>query len=201
VRPCPDFFGLGSGCSNTLLVLTATNIISDVRFREVGCSTSDMGMSRLLSSLAGAVVFFFSGDLNMYLGMRGSMVMCVLAGASRMLLVMSMDRPSSGYVAEILRGGIYGTLWSTCTLYAGDIGPASSRPVILLLLNGAYYGIGRSVGSIIGGKLQMLVGTKAVFFYFSLVNAVLFVTLTVYYFGPKRRKTGPSAIIESKKQQ
>mmetsp|Transcript_61161 Transcript_61161/g.149732 ORF Transcript_61161/g.149732 Transcript_61161/m.149732 type:complete len:562 (-) Transcript_61161:39-1724(-) len=178
-----------------------------VRFREVGCSTSDMGTSRLLSSLAGAVMFFFAGDLNNLLGMKGCMIFSVLVGCARLLLVMSMRRPIFGYIAEILRGAIYGAFWSTCTVLAGSMGPSSSRPVMLLFLNGAYNGIGRSAGSIIGGKLQTLVGTKAVFFHFSMINAALAIVLTMYYYVlPIRMKrglqsTGKSTLSESKKQQ
>jgi hypothetical protein len=79
--------------------------------------------------------------------------------------------------------------------------------MMLLLLNGAYNGIGRSAGSIIGGKLQTMVGTKAVFLYFSVINATLALVLTVYYYvlprlhGQYFRTAETTAVMESKKQQ
>lgn len=168
-----------------------------VRFREVECTTSMMGTSRLLSSISGAVMFFFSGGLNEYLGMERSMIICILCGTFRLLLIMRMDHHWFGHIAEIIRGGIFGTFWSTCTVYASGIGPPNQKAIMLLLLNGAYNGIGRSTGALLGGKLQTIVGTKATFLYFSVVNLVLVAISTVYYFHFRARRRDEKAAMSS----
>ena len=50
----------------------------------------------------------------------------------------------------------------------------------LQLLNGAYNGIGRSLGSIIGGKLQAQFGTAKTFLYGAIANAGFATLLALY---------------------
>ena len=47
-------------------------------------------------------------------------------------------------------------------------------------MNGAYNGIGRSTGAIIGGKLQAEVGTRSTFLYGAILNGSLAVLLGLF---------------------
>jgi predicted MFS family arabinose efflux permease len=79
-----------------------------------------------------------------------------------------------------LRGLTFGCFWSTSTVYASQIAPHEVRATMLQLLNGAYNGIGRSTGAIIGGKMQAEVGTERTFLYFAILNVILVVILVSY---------------------
>lgn len=147
------------------------------RFREVGASGANMGASRVFSSGAGAIMFWYSGPLNSLLGSDAVMLLSLLTVSLRFWFYAVMDSPFYGYVGETIRGFTFGCFWSTATVYASEIAPDGARATMLLLLNGSYNGIGRSTGAIIGGKLQASLGTSKIFQYGTaayLLSACLF---------------------------
>eukprot|EP00934_Nitzschia_sp_Nitz4_P007314 Nitzschia sp. Nitz4//scaffold5_size260463//233491//234849//NITZ4_001026-RA/size260463-processed-gene-0.99-mRNA-1//1//CDS//3329555472//7304//frame0 len=152
-----------------------------VRFREVGGTGLNMGLSRLFSSCAGAVMFYYSGTLGKWLGAERVMVVSLLAVALRFGLFAIMDNPTLGYFAETLRGLTFGVFWSTSILYASQLAPDSVRATMLLVFNGLYNGIGRSTGAIMGGKIQAQMGTSNTFVIGSIANVVFAVFFLLYH--------------------
>jgi len=168
--------GTSGGVSDTFTYL---------RFREVGCDADHMGKSRMLSSLAGAIMFWFSGSLSEVMGRENILVLSLFCVGLRFSLLQRMESPIYGYAAETIRGSIFGAFWSSSTVYASQMG--GPRATMLLLLNGVYNGIGRSTGSLVGGRIQALVGTEELFRYMSYTN-VLFAILMICYYNAKRRR-------------
>jgi hypothetical protein len=82
-----------------------------------------MGMSRLLCSLAGSVMFWYSGELGAWLGMERVMIFSLLSCATRFGLFAVMDAPWYGYIAEMIRGMTFGCFWSTATVYGSQLAP------------------------------------------------------------------------------
>lgn len=149
-----------------------------VRFREVGGTGMNMGLSRFLSSLAGAVMFYNAKTLASMLGTPNVMIASLLTIAIRFTLLATMESPIQGYVAEFLRGGSYGTFWSTATVFVSTIVPNQADATMIQLLNVFYNGLGRSVGSLVGGKLQTSLGTAEAFG----AGASLYFGLALLYF-------------------
>jgi PPP family 3-phenylpropionic acid transporter len=119
-----------------------------VRFREVGGSGGDMGMSRLLCSFAGAAMFWFSGDISAMLGMETVFGLSLLSVGLRFTLFCFMDKnPYYGYAAEMIRGMVFGCFWSTSTVYASQIAPHEVQATMVRKLEaGAYCRCYRSPG-------------------------------------------------------
>eukprot|EP00980_Cylindrotheca_fusiformis_P023184 scaffold10201_cov119-Cylindrotheca_fusiformis.AAC.1 len=132
-----------------------------VRIREVGGTGKEMGLSRLVSSMAGAPMFWFSGTLTQRLGADRVIVLSLASFALRFFLYALMRNPYQGLPAEALRGITFAAFWSTCTIYASSIAPQRMGATMLMFLNAMYGGLGQSVGAIIGGKLQSKYGTIA----------------------------------------
>jgi PPP family 3-phenylpropionic acid transporter len=147
------------------------------RFREIGVSGGNIGASRLFSSGAGALMFWYSSPLSSFLGSERVILFSLLTISIRFGLYTIMDHPIYAYVGEAMRGLTFGCFWSTATVYASDISPEGARATMLLLLNGSYNGIGRSTGAILGGQVQASFGTANVFKFGSvayLLTACLF---------------------------
>lgn len=136
-----------------------------VRMREVGGTGKEMGLSRLVSSAAGAPMFWFSGPLTNLLGADRVIVISLLNYVIRFFIYALMKNPYHGLPAEALRGVTFAAFWSTCTIYAHRISPPGMGATMLLLLNAMYGGLGQSVGAILGGKLQSKFGTVQTFMY------------------------------------
>jgi MFS family permease len=94
-----------------------------VRIREVGGTGKDMGLSRLVSSLSGAPMFWFSGPLTELLGADRVIVLSLLSYVLRFLIYALMRNPLQGLPAEAMRGITFAAFWSTGTIYASRIAP------------------------------------------------------------------------------
>ena len=108
------------------VVGTSSGIVENfahVRIGEVGGGGREMGLSRLVSSLAGAPMFWFSGPLTELIGADRVLVVSLLSYVTRFLIYASMRHPYHGLPAEALRGVTFAAFWSTGTIYAHRISP------------------------------------------------------------------------------
>jgi len=151
------------------------------RFREVGASSKSMGSTRLFSSFIGAVMFWYSGTVSSLLGTESVLLFSLLTVTVRFRLYAVMDHVWYAYVGEGLRGFTFACFWSSATVYCSDLAPEGARSTMLLLLNGAYNGIGRSTGAVLGGEIQAFTGgTESIFRYCSVASFAVAVVFAVY---------------------
>lgn len=151
-----------------------------VRIREVGGTGKDMGLSRLVSSAAGAPMFWFSGSLVEALGADRVLVLTLLSYVTRFLIYAGMRHPWHGLPAEALRGVTFAAFWSTSTIYAHRVSPPGLHATMLMFLNAMYGGLGQSLGAIIGGHMQFNLGTVRTFLYLAIFD-LCFVGLLISY--------------------
>lgn len=159
-----------------------------VRMREVGGTGKAMGMSRLVSSVAGAPMFWFSGPLAEALGVDRVIVVSLLSYITRFIIYAFMRNPYHGLPAEALRGVTFAAFWSTATIYAHRVSPPGLHATMLMFLNAMYGGLGQSLGAIIGGKLQHRYGTVRTFLYSAAVDFV-FVGFVILYLSVRKNSS------------
>uniref|UniRef100_A0A7S4AHB0 Major facilitator superfamily (MFS) profile domain-containing protein n=1 Tax=Pseudo-nitzschia australis TaxID=44445 RepID=A0A7S4AHB0_9STRA len=102
-----------------------------VRIREVGGSGKEMGLSRLVSSMAGAPMFWFSGPLTELLGADRVLALSLVNYVFRYFNYAFMQNPLQGLPAEALRGATFAAFWSTCTIYASRIAPPGMQATMV----------------------------------------------------------------------
>ena len=102
-----------------------------VRIREVGGSGYEMGLSRLVSSMAGAPMFWFSGPLTELLGADRVLALSLMNYVFRYFNYAFMQKPLQGLPAEALRGATFAAFWSTCTIYASRIAPPGMQATMV----------------------------------------------------------------------
>ena len=102
-----------------------------VRIREVGGSGNEMGLSRLVSSMAGAPMFWFSGPLTELLGADRVLTLSLINYVFRYFNYAFMRSPLQGLPAEALRGATFAAFWSTCTIYASRIAPPGMQATMV----------------------------------------------------------------------
>lgn len=165
------------------VVGTSSGIIENfayVRMREVGGTGKAMGLSRLVSSAAGAPMFWFSGPLAEKLGADRVLTLSLLSYVARFLIYACMRNPYHGLPAEALRGVTFAAFWSTGTIYAHRISPAGMSTTMLMFMNAMYGGLGQSLGAIIGGKLQHSFGTVKTFVYSAIFDFIFVIMVSIY---------------------
>jgi MFS family permease len=102
-----------------------------IRMKEVGVTGSEMGFSRLVSSISGAPIFYLSGMIKETLGVGRVFILSFFLYAIRFFLYTIMTRALHGYFAEGLRGPIYAAFWSSSTFYVSSIAPAGLRATMV----------------------------------------------------------------------
>ena len=108
------------------VVGTSSGVIENfayVRMREVGGTGKEMGLSRLVSSMAGAPMFWFSGPLTKALGADRVLILSLCSYVVRFIIYAAMRNPYHGLPAEALRGVTFAAFWSTSTIYAHRVSP------------------------------------------------------------------------------
>lgn len=164
---------------------TSSGVIENfayVRIREVGGTGQEMGLSRLVSSLAGAPMFWYSGRVSQALGADRVLVLSLISYVVRFVLYAVMRNAYHGLPAEALRGVTFAAFWSTSTIYAHKISPPGLSATMLMFLNAMYGGLGQSLGSIIGGKLQGQYGTVLTFWFSAAFDAIFVSALILYMY-------------------
>jgi predicted MFS family arabinose efflux permease len=151
-----------------------------VRVREVGGTGHDMGMLRLVSSMAGSPMFWFSGPITKALGTDIVLVLSLLAYVVRFFNYAWIKHPYHALPAEALRGAAFALFWSAGSIYAHKISPPGMSATMLLTMNAMYGGLGQSLGAIVGGRLQSRVGTVSTFVYSGMVVFGFVSALVVY---------------------
>jgi predicted MFS family arabinose efflux permease len=165
------------------VVGTTSGIIENfayVRIREVGGTGKEMGICRLVSSLSGAPMFWFSGPLTQLLGADRVLVLSLCSYILRFLNYAFMRHPFHAFPAESLRGMTFAAFWSTCTVFAHKISPPGMSATMLLFMNAMYGGLGQSVGAIVGGKLQSKIGTVKTFLTAAIADFMFVIFVTIY---------------------
>mmetsp|Transcript_26177 Transcript_26177/g.44642 ORF Transcript_26177/g.44642 Transcript_26177/m.44642 type:complete len:569 (+) Transcript_26177:92-1798(+) len=165
-----------------------------VRVREVGGTGNNMGLLRLVSSLAGAPMFWFSGPITEALGTDVVLVLSLLAYVARFFNYAWMGHPYHALPAEALRGITFAAFWSSGSMYAHKISPPGMKATMLLIMNAMYGGLGQSLGAIIGGKLQSKVGTVNTFVYSGIFDICFVGALVAYLASGKERAFSTSTI-------
>lgn len=153
-----------------------------VRIREVGGTGRNMGLSRLVSSAAGAPMFWFSGPLTKALGVDRVMILSIVSYATRFLIYAVMRNPVQALPAEALRGLTFALFWSASTIYAHKISPDGLHATMIMFVNAMYGGLGQSLGAVMGGRLQDRLGTVQAFGYAAVADGILAATVAAYFY-------------------
>jgi hypothetical protein len=166
-----------------LVVGTTSGIIENfayVRIREVGGTGKEMGLCRLVSSMCGAPMFWFSGPLTAKLGADRVLVCTLVSYIFRFLNYAFMKHPFHALPAEAMRGISFAAFWSTGTIFAHKISPPGMSATMLMFMNAMYGGLGQSTGAIIGGKLQSMFGTTRTFLYSAFADFCFVCAVSTY---------------------
>jgi len=162
------------------------------RLRELGGGGNVMGVSRLVSSLMGVPMFYFSGNLTKYLSVMGVLMFSMLSYIARFFIYASIKNPWHALPAEGLRGLTFAGMWASATYYAHKIAPPGMEATMLGLLNGIYGGVGQSLGSLIGGGLSSRWGTSKAFYLYGAADIALVGLFAGYWaLHPRATQLGP----------
>ena len=89
---------------------------------DIGGSSAIMGAAGAAREIAALIMFAMSATTLQALGNVNSMVFCLLAYIVCFICYSILDDPWMAVMLEVLDGGTYGLVWSTCVSYMSAVG-------------------------------------------------------------------------------
>ena len=130
----------------------------------------DIGVYRICYSIGGTLTWWYAGSLSRKLG--SDVVMIISVGCLPLCFFGYAGFGSSGLgvytklsiaMAEALRSGIFAALWSNATVRVNKLSPSHVSAQMQTMMEGAYRGIGHTLGSYLGGLLCRTLDVSSAF--------------------------------------
>jgi MFS family permease len=174
--------GVGSSVLSNYLFL---------RMKDLGASTTLMGLALTVATISELPVFFYSGALMKRWGARSLLVFSLFVYVIRALLISILPAAWMILPVQLLHGLTFSITWAAGVSYARQIAPAGMSATAQGLFSGIFFGLGGSVGALLGGMLYQAVGSALMFRYVALV--VLVAALFFLWVGKAGRSPLPSS--------
>jgi PPP family 3-phenylpropionic acid transporter len=174
--------GIGSAVLSNYLFL---------RMNDLGASTTLMGLALSVATLSELPVFFYSGALMKRWGARPLLLVSLFFYVLRALLISILPAAWMILPVQLLHGLTFSLTWAAGVSYARQIAPEGLGATAQGLFSGTFFGLGGSVGALLGGVLYQVVGSALLFRYIAL--AVLAAALFFLWVGRPRRSIPTSS--------
>jgi len=203
----PKVYGFFTLVSMIGMSTGAVETFCSVQLQEAGLSTSTIGNLRLLSSCTSIPMYWYSGKIQKHIFRNQAQPILILTLFSfgiRFLLyalTTTTNTPNAillcAIIAESLRGFIFALFMSTAVVHTNHLAPPELSATALMLLGAINVGLGRSMGSMLIGKLISLLGTiSSSFICFAAIDftlAILAIVITSFkdanYYGKKSNRS------------
>ena len=119
--------------------------------KDLGASSTLMGLSLTLGTVSELVVLALSSVLLKRLGTHWLLILSVLVQALRLLGWSVIGDPYLALSFQLLNGLAFGALWMAGVAYAKEIAPEGLGTTAQGLLSGVYFGFSSAVGALLGG--------------------------------------------------
>ena len=163
-----------------------------VRLQEIGGTGQQLGLCRLVSSIAGGPMFWLSGKVSRALGVNMILLLTLGSYVVRFFVYSSISHPLYALPAEALRGVTWASFWACSTYHVyNKVAPSEATATMLSILNGVYGGVGQSLGAIIGGYLAKNYGIQRSFEIAAVGSAVAAGVFGLYMISLRKIATSP----------
>jgi PPP family 3-phenylpropionic acid transporter len=173
--------GVGSSVLSNYLFL---------RLNDLGASTTLMGMALAVATLSELPVFFYSGALMQRWGARPLLVFSLFVYVFRAMLISILPAAWMVLPVQLLHGLTFSITWAAGVTYARQIAPAGLGATAQGLFSGTFFGLGGSVGALLGGMLYQAVGSALMFRYVALV---VFAAALFFLWAGKPSRSAPAS--------
>ena len=142
--------------------------------KEVGAGEGLMGISLTVSVLSEIPILFFANRLLGWLKPRGMLALGLVSTGIRLLLCWAFPTPGAMVAAQILNGLTLPVVLVACISYNNLTAPEGVKATGQGLVSAMVYGIGFSIGGLLGGLLLDSLGGRGLFLVFGLITLIGF---------------------------
>nr|XP_023014442.1 major facilitator superfamily domain-containing protein 6-like [Leptinotarsa decemlineata] len=140
---------------------------------DLGGSKSLMGLTVTIGGIVGIPLLVLSGPIVKKIGHANVIFIGFVFYAIRLLGYSLIYNPWLCLVFEAMESITFGLSFTAAVTYAAKLSTVTTDTSIQGMLGGLYYGVGKGVGSLVGGYLIEPIGIRSTFQLFSVTTALI----------------------------
>ncbi|KAJ8918772.1 hypothetical protein NQ315_015092 [Exocentrus adspersus] len=148
---------------------------------DLGGSKSLMGLTITVGGVVGIPLLVLSGPLIKKLGHANVIFVGFIFYAIRLIGYSLIYNPWLCLIFEAMESITFGLSFTAAVTYAAKLSTVTTDTSIQGMLGGLYYGVGKGVGSLIGGFLIKLIGIRSTFQSFAIGTAITGLIYFAFY--------------------
>ncbi|KIH54808.1 hypothetical protein ANCDUO_15043 [Ancylostoma duodenale] len=141
--------------------------------QDLGGSPVLFGILSVVNHASEIVAYFFTFQIINKFGHVKVMYICLGVNVIRFLILSWLDNPWLVLPLQVLQGFALATVWASASSYISLIAPPHIKSSAQYILQLLYHGIGKGVGSIAGGTVISVLGTRITFVLYALLCAIM----------------------------
>ncbi|CAG9855144.1 unnamed protein product [Phyllotreta striolata] len=148
---------------------------------DLGGSKSLMGLTVTVGGIVGIPLLILSGPIIKKIGHANVIFIGFIFYAIRLMGYSLIYNPWFCLVFEAMESVTFGLSFTAAVTYAAKLSTVTTDTSIQGMLGGLYYGVGKGIGSLIGGYLIELIGIRHTFQCFSVAIILIGVIYVSFY--------------------
>lgn len=141
--------------------------------QDIGGSPVLFGILSVVNHASEIVAYFYTFQVINKYGHVKVMYICLAVNVCRFVILSWLDNPWMVVPLQVLQGFALATVWASASSYISLIAPPHIKPSAQYIIQLLYHGIGKGVGSIVGGTVISVIGTRLTFLLYALLCAVM----------------------------
>ncbi len=142
-------FGITVLCMGILMGII-TNFLF-IWLEQLGAGADVMGWSLFFTCVSEVPLFHYSGALIKRFGNTPLLIAALVCYGIRLVSYSFLSNAWAVLPIELLHGVTFGVGWACCVAFAAEIAPPGLGSTVQGILAGIHWGIGNSIGAIVGG--------------------------------------------------
>lgn len=148
---------------------------------DLGASKSLMGLTVTIGGIVGIPLLILSGPIIKKIGHANVIFIGFIFYAIRLIGYSMIYHPWLCLIFEAMESVTFGLSFTAAVTYAAKLSTVTTDTSIQGMLGGLYYGVGKGIGSLIGGYLIEMIGIRHTFQCFSVATLIIGIIYFIFY--------------------
>uniref|UniRef100_A0A1I7UUU3 MFS_1_like domain-containing protein n=1 Tax=Caenorhabditis tropicalis TaxID=1561998 RepID=A0A1I7UUU3_9PELO len=140
--------------------------------QDIGGSPVLFGILSVVNHASEIITYFYTFKIINKYGHVRVMYLCLAVNFFRFMALSILDNPWMVLPLQVLQGACLATVWSCASSYISLVAPPHAKQHAQYALQVGYHGIGKGIGSIVGGSVISVIGSRTTFVIYGLICLV-----------------------------
>ncbi|CAI5444939.1 unnamed protein product [Caenorhabditis angaria] len=140
--------------------------------QDLGGSPVLFGILSVVNHVSEIITYFYTFRLINKYGHVRVMYLCLAVNVFRFLALSVITNPWMVLPLQVLQGCCLATVWTCASSYISLVAPPNAKQHAQYALQVGYHGLGKGIGSIVGGSVISVIGSRSTFVLYALICLV-----------------------------